>query len=122
MDAEERAAEQPHHMVERAGVLIQHRRSIEELLIPRAASVEIRDRHCNVGNSWEVGHRHTSVVDLSARQPSTASGNVCHVQKLTKRSAFSMRRATSGGLTHCPPMAAKSSSVAPRATAQAFQT
>jgi hypothetical protein len=43
-------------------------------------------------------------------------------QMLTKRSAPSISRATSGGVTHCPPSAVRSSSVAPRATAQPFQT
>ena len=43
-------------------------------------------------------------------------------QMLTKRSAVSMGRATSGGVTHCPPIAVKSSSVASRATAHPFQT
>jgi hypothetical protein len=44
------------------------------------------------------------------------------LQTLMNRSAVSMSPATSGGVTHWPPIAARSSSVASRATAHAFQT
>lgn len=43
-------------------------------------------------------------------------------QRVTTRSASAIRRATSGGATHSPPRPASCSSVAPRATAQPFQT
>ena len=44
------------------------------------------------------------------------------VQRLTTRSASAIRRAASGGDTHVPPTAARSSSVTARAIAHPFQT
>jgi hypothetical protein len=41
---------------------------------------------------------------------------------LTTRSKSSTMRASSGGVVHLAPSQARSSSVAPRATAQPFQT
>ena len=42
--------------------------------------------------------------------------------RLATRSACSISRATSGGVTQIPPIVARSSSVTPRATAHPFQT
>ena len=44
------------------------------------------------------------------------------LQNVRTRSALAINLATSGGVDHVPPNSARSSSVAPRATAQPFQT
>jgi len=56
----------------------------------------------------------------TTRQP--CDQEVTSVQRLTTRSASPIRRATSGGDTHVPPTAARSSSVTARAIAHPFQT
>ena len=61
-----------------------------------------------------------AVVTVLEREAPGHRGPVC--QMVTRRSARSINCATSGGVTHRPPSSARSSSVAPRATAQPFQT
>ena len=75
-----------------------------------------------------TGGRHAVAYSAAGRRPDIKVGasirraRPSKRQILTKRSAVSMSRATSGGVTHCPPIAVRSSSVASRAAAQPFQT
>jgi len=56
VNAEQRAPKEPHDVVERAGILVQNRCGVEELLVPGAALTEVIYRHSNMGERREVGH------------------------------------------------------------------
>jgi hypothetical protein len=57
VEADERlSSDQPDHVPEGPGVLIQHRLRVEEPLIPGHASGKITDRKGHVGDGRELGH------------------------------------------------------------------
>jgi hypothetical protein len=56
VNAEQRAAKEPHDVVERAGVLVEHRIGAEQSLIPRPAPIKISDRHGDMRNRGKLSH------------------------------------------------------------------
>jgi len=51
MQSEQRPADQPHHVPERSGVLVDHGIATEQTLVPRDTLVEIADRERSVMNT-----------------------------------------------------------------------
>jgi 2-hydroxychromene-2-carboxylate isomerase len=56
VNAEQRAAKEPHDVVERAGVLVEHRIGAEQSLIPGPAPIKIGDGHGGMRNRRKLGH------------------------------------------------------------------
>ena len=56
VNAEQRAAKQPHDVVERAGVLVEHRIGPEQSLIPGPAPIKISDCHGDMRNRGKLSH------------------------------------------------------------------
>jgi hypothetical protein len=56
VNAEQRAAKEPHDVVERAGVLVEHRIGAEQSLIPGPAPIKISDGHGDMRNRGKLSH------------------------------------------------------------------
>ncbi len=83
VNAEQRAAKQPHDVVERAGVLVEHRVDAELSPIPGPAPIKIGDRHGDMGDRGKLSHHApNSLGPYSTRRVVAMLGylRLCHTE------------------------------------------
>jgi hypothetical protein len=81
VNAEQRAAQEPHDVAERAGVLVEHRIGAEQPPIPGPTPVKIGDRHSDMGNRGKLSHHApNSFGPYSTRRVAAVLGHsrFCH--------------------------------------------
>src|SRR5207249_1569681 len=58
VEAHEGAVQEPHDVVERPGVHVEHWLRVEQRLVPASAAVEVAHRDSHMGEGGELGHYH----------------------------------------------------------------
>jgi hypothetical protein len=91
VQAEQRRAEAPNDVAERAGVLVQDRLGAEEFRVPRDAYGEIAHGECNMSDRWEV--RHSFLLEVGDVQPAASPSTEHRPMVDTRISAESRGRA-----------------------------